>query len=139
MMKVAVLFALVVSALGVGCGGGTSPSSTPSTIAELFPGTLDVNGSVQYGFTVATAGAVSVTLASVTSGALGEPAGKTLTVGIGDIPSETVCTVTTSSTVGAALTTQITATMTIGPHCVQISDPGTLSGPVKFVVRIVHP
>ncbi len=132
---------LLLGVLGAGCSkSDTAPSSsTPTTSTEIITGTLEVGGSEQFGFNVVQAGTVRVTLASVTAGALGLPNGAALAVGLGDVISETECTVTTSTNLTAALTPQVSTTMTIGPKCVQVSDPGTLTTAVNFAIRLVHP
>jgi hypothetical protein len=137
----AVTLILLLGALAAGCSkSDTAPtSSTPTTLTEIIVGTLEVRGSNLYGFNVTTAGTVTVTLASVTAGALGLPTGAAVGVGLGTVISETECTVTSSTNLTAALTPQISTSMTTGPKCVQVSDPGTLTDPVNFAIRLVHP
>lgn len=141
-MRSAVFVVVLLGALGAGCSKApdTAPSSsTPATSTEIFVGTLEVGGSNLYGFNVVQAGTVTVTLASVTAGALSQPTGGTVGVGVGTPPSETECTLAVSSNLRAALTAQLSTSMTTGVKCLQVFDPGTLTGSVNFAVRIVHP
>lgn len=142
MRRSAVLVVLLLGGLGAGCSKppDTAPSSsTPTTSTEIFLGSLEVGGSNLYGFTIAQAGTVTVTLASVTAGPLSQPTGAAVGVGVGTPPSETACTLAVSSNLTAALIAQISTSMTTGVKCLQVFDPGTLTGSVNFAIRLVHP
>lgn len=142
--RVAAVCALATALLGAACGSDststtTSPTTTTATTStELFTGTLSPRGSVFYSFSVTSAGDVSITLASVASARVGPAVPSRLTVGLG-VPSGFGCA--TSSTVDTApgLTAQMTAAgARDNIYCVNLSDPGLLSGDVLFVIRIVH-
>ena len=133
-------FVLVLGLLTVACGGSDTPT-TPTTptlpSAETFSGTLPVQGSSFYSFTVAAAGNVSITLASLVATPPG-PAQKTVMgLGVGT-PSGTECSVTNSVTTAPGLTAQLVNSLTPATYCAKIYDLGELTAPVNFTVRIVH-
>ena len=141
-MRSVVFALLVVAALSAGCNSNNS-TTTPTTVitgtlTEVFVGSVDVNGSAFYSFTVSSSGTVSVMLASVTTGTPGPAADIGMSLGVG-VPAGTGCPVTTSVTVGPALTSQIATALTPGIYCVNIADVGNLRAPVNFAIRIVHP
>ena len=133
--------------IGVVANGGCSKSSTaPSTTAttttttstELYTGVLSPKGSSFYSFTVTTAGAVSVTLASTTTAKVGPAVAARLSVGLG-IPVGFGCATSSSVDTTPGLTSQLSsASSATGIYCVNVSDPGGLSGDVNFVIRIIH-
>jgi hypothetical protein len=138
-MRSAVLAVLVAASLA-GCGGdsNTTPTVTVSgNVTEVFVGTLDVNSSSFYSFTVASNGTTSVTLASITVGVPGPAADLAVSMGVG-VPAGTGCPVTTSVTAGPALTAQLATALTPGIYCVNIADIGHLRSSVRFAIRIVH-
>ena len=129
--------------LALACAGcskatDTAPSSSGAPVTEIIVGTLEIGGVNAYPFNVALSGTVSATLASVTAGTPRIPVAVPLVLGLGTVDGIN-CAITASSTVRAALTAQVSTSMTTGNRCVQISDPGTLTGPVDFAVRVVHP
>ena len=147
MKRLALCGLLLVGAVAVaGCGDSTttSPSATatvtPST--ELYTGTLSPKGASFYSFTVSSAGALSVTLASTTTTKIGPAVAATLTLGLGT-PSGFGCAVTASVDATPGLSAQLsnaslTAESNGSVYCVRISDPGQLTSDILFVVRIVH-
>lgn len=132
---------LVAALLASACGNdsSTSPSSTttgPST--EYFTGTLSPKTSQFYSFTVTTAGAVAVTLASDSATRIGAAGTESLMLGLG-VPSGFGCSATSSGPATPALNAQLTsASSATGIYCVSVADPGTLTGDTLFVIRIVH-
>jgi hypothetical protein len=135
------LVALVaLASLGVGCSNDVTPP-TPATAAsttELFSGSLAPRDIPQfYSFTVGQAGTVSITLASLTIGPLA-PATTAAGLGLG-IPAGEGCRLSMSLNARPALTAQITNMSAAGISCAAIFDPGTLTSPVTFAIRIVHP
>lgn len=140
--RLAARLALTAALGAAACGDSTttSPSSTSSSTAstELFTGTLSPGGAAFYSFTVTTAGDVSITLASLSSGRIGPALTSRLSVGIG-VPSGFGCTTTAAVDSAPGLTAQLAAAgASDNIYCVNVSDPGVLSGDVTFVVRIVH-
>ena len=119
----------------------TAPSTTATTTTtstELYTGVLSPNGSSFYFFTVTTAGAVSVTLASTTTAKVGPAVAARLSVGLG-IPVGFGCTASSSVDTTPGLTAQLSsASSALGIYCVNVSDRGGLSGDVNFVIRIIH-
>jgi hypothetical protein len=114
--------------------GSSSSTMAPTTAAtsETFAGTLAVQGSSTYVFTVSQAGAVSITLSSV------GPPSVAVRLGIGTT-NGTICTV--FSAIPSALpssTPQITITENPGTFCVDVADVGNLTGPTPFSVIIAH-
>ena len=140
-MRNAVFALLLLASLGVGCRnspGTTSPSTTTTGPAtETFTGSLDVNGSSFYSFSVASLGTVSVMLASITMGNPGPAAAIPVSLGLG-VPAGIGCGVTTAVTVAPALTSQIASSLPAGIYCVNIADIGNMRAPINFAIRIVH-
>jgi hypothetical protein len=133
-------FVLLLALLTVACGGNTPTTPTtpnlPST--EIFSGTLPVQGSSFYSFTVAATGNVSITLASLVPVAPGPAVNTVMGLGVGT-PSGTECSVTNSVTTAPGLTAQLVNSLTAATYCAKIYDLGALAAPVDFTVRIVHP
>ena len=122
--------------IAAGCGlpeSSTSPTpTTPPT--ETFAGTLAVQGSNVFTFTVAQTGPVSVTLASLSSTSTGG-----VGLGIGTPNGTTACTLTSSTpNATAATTAQITLTQNPGTVCVKIFDTGNLTTAATFTINIIH-
>jgi hypothetical protein len=123
----------------------TAPPTATTTqeTTVLFSGSLPVLGSNFYSFSVGSAGAVSLTLASVTpvtpAGSLPPPA---LPVVLGmafGVPLGTGCSLDQSLETAAGLTVQFVTESPTGVHCVAVFDVGNLTGPVNFTVVIEHP
>lgn len=133
-------FVLILALLTTACGSNTPTTPTtpnlPST--EIFSGTLPVQGSSFYSFTVAATGNVSITLASLVPVAPGPAVNTVMGLGVGT-PSGTECSVTNSVTTAPGLTAQLVNSLTAATYCAKIYDLGALTAPVDFTVRIVHP
>ena len=133
-------FVFLLALLTVACGSNTPTTPTtpnlPST--EIFSGTLPVQGSSFYSFTVAATGNVSITLASLVPVAPGPAVNTVMGLGVGT-PSGTECSVTNSVTTAPGLTAQLVNSLTAATYCAKIYDLGALTAPVDFTVRIVHP
>jgi len=139
-MNKSVLALIVVAAAGAACGGNspTAPSTpTSSGSTENFTGSLPLQGSSFYSFTVATAETVSISLASLTAGGTGPATTFVVRLGLG-VPLGTDCSVNNSVDTAAGLTTQLTASVNPDIYCVKISDIGNLAGPMNFTIRIGH-
>lgn len=141
-MALAALLLIGVVATGACSKSTTSPTTTTTTTTttstELYTGVLSPKGSGFYSFSVTTAGAVSVTLASTTSAKVGPAVAARLSVGLG-IPVGFGCSTSSSVDTTSGLTAQLSsASSASGIYCVNVSDPGGLSGDVIFVIRIVH-
>jgi hypothetical protein len=138
----AIAAALAIAAIAC-ANDTTSPSSTTTetttvTQSELFTGSLSPRESSFYSFTTTTAGTVAITLASVTVSRPGPPTDVQMELGIGQ-PAGTGCALTSSLNASAGLVAQLTSPVETGIYCVNVSDPGTLTAPVSFAVRIAHP
>ena len=135
-----IFFALAFGLLTTGCSGNNTPT-TPTTPAlpstEVFAGTLAVQGSAFYSFTVAATGNVSITLASLVATPPGPALPTVMGLGVGT-PLETDCSVTNSVTAAPGLTAPLVNSLTPATYCARIYDLGQLTGPVNFTVRIVH-
>jgi hypothetical protein len=132
---------IVAGLLTVSCGNDDTPT-TPTTpagpLTEVFSGTLEVQGSNFFSFTVATQGQVSITLASLLATRPGPALNTVVGLAVGT-PLGTDCTVTNAVTASPGLTAQLVNSLTPATYCARISDVGNLTGPVNFTVRIVHP
>jgi hypothetical protein len=129
---------LVVLALALsGCGDSTTATAPTATspVTETFTGQVIVGGSASHAFTAASAGTVSLTLAS-----LGPPADLVVGFGVG-IPQTNgaSCLLSQSVQTGAATSPQITVQVDAGTYCVRLYDLGTMKSPAAFTVTIVRP
>jgi hypothetical protein len=142
-----ILFSLAVAFAG-SCGKDSpttpsanptpAPSATPAppAVTQVFEGTVGLDGSAFYSFTVTQYGTVNVTLTSV-SGAFVRG---TVTMGLGlGQPSGEDCAVTNTLDVKAGSTPQITGSYQPAVYCVKISDRGNLFAPAKFSITIEYP
>jgi hypothetical protein len=141
-LTAAALVALIAAALLTASCGNDDAVTTPTTPVgpqtEVFSGTLAVQGSNFFSFTVATSGQVSITLASLLSTRPGPALSTVVGLGVGT-PLGTDCSETNGVTTGPGLTAQLVNTLSPATYCTRISDLGNLTGPVNFTVRIVHP
>jgi hypothetical protein len=139
-MKVSVLALMTMTMAGAACGGDSAtapPASTSSGSTETFTGSLAVQGSSFYSFTVTATDTVSLSLASLTAGSIGAASASVIRIGLG-VPIGTDCAVNNSVDTAAGLTTQLTASATPDVYCVKISDIGNLAAPANFTIRIGH-
>jgi hypothetical protein len=137
--RILILGAMLV---GAGCGDEVStPTSASSTTAasltQLFTGVMPIKGTKFYSYTVTTAGTVSATFASLTTGA-GAVAGRSMELGIG-IPAGTGCAVREVINTTPALVPQLTQEAAAGVYCVSLADVEGLPASMNFAIRIVHP
>lgn len=138
-MKVGGILGVALMVAGAACSEEvetpTSATATgPTTI--LFSGTLQPRTSRFYSYTITTAGAVSVLLASVERNDVPMP--DALEIGIGS-PAGTGCVVTVSANVSAALIPQLSQDAAVGTYCVRVADADGVSGPTTFTIRVIHP
>jgi hypothetical protein len=137
----AIAVLVLVGLLTAACGNddnATAPSEPVGPQTEVFSGTLPVQGSSFYSFTVTTSGQVSITLASLVATQPGPALNAVLDLGVGT-PLGTDCSVTNGVPAAPGLTAQLVNTLTPAIYCTRLSDPGNLAAPVNFTVRIVHP
>ncbi len=135
---VLLVFGLLTAACSnSGNSSTTTPTATgPST--EIFAGTLPIQGSGFFSFTVGTTGQVSITLASLTTIKPGPALSSVMGLGVGS-PLGTDCSMTNSVTTAPALAAQLVNSLTPAIYCTRIYDLGNLTAPVNFTIRIVHP
>jgi hypothetical protein len=132
----AIALAVSAAALSAGCSNLlnaiTSPSNTSTNASNTVTGTLAVQGSNLFTFTVANTGTVSVTLS-----ALSAPVAVGL--GVGTLNGTTACNLTSSTaTVVAGSSPQINVTEDPGTYCVSVYDVGNLTGPATFSLTVAH-
>jgi len=115
-------------------GGNPSSPSNNSPTTDTFSGSLAPGGAAVFGFSVATAGTVSVTLTTV-SPATTAP----LALGVGP-SSNGSCTIANSTSgVTAAGSPQLSTAQNAGNYCVKVSDPGSLATTSTVTVTVTHP
>jgi hypothetical protein len=116
-------------------------TATPTPVDGFTPITFDLTvppGGVSfYSFTISTAGAAIVDLASVQTTARGPATPTVLRLGVG-VPRGEGCAVTQSVDVGPALTSQLKALLPVGIFCISVADTGALTAPVLATVRFIH-
>jgi hypothetical protein len=126
--------AAILAAAGCGLLDNSTSPTTPEAPTEAFSGTLTLQGSSLFSFTVTQAGTIRVTLATLSPS-------PTAGVGLGiGTPSGTAgCTLTSSTpsaTAGSAA--QITVTANPGTYCVKVYDTGNLTATASFTINITH-
>jgi len=139
-LRTSVCVFLGAAAIAAACGqdslGITSPSSTASDrLTGIFSGTVPVQGSRFYSFTLSNAGTVELTLASLSLGAQGSTLAMAMGLGSGT-PNGTDCDLTNSVNTVPGLTIQLRTAMAAGTHCVKVFDIGNLTTAANFAVRI---
>ena len=124
----------ILSAAGCGLLENSTSPTTPEAPTEAFSGTLVLQGSSFFTFTVSQAGTISVTLATLTPS---PTAGVGL--GVGTPSGTTGCTLTSSTpNASAGSAAQITITGTPGTYCVKVYDTGNLTTTASFTINITH-
>lgn len=138
------LFSVLVLGLGLGAAGCGKDAATPtsasstgavSATTRLFTGTLAQKDTQYYSFTVPQDSGVFLTLASVTTVNGREADTSGLGLGLG-VPRGTGCQLSTRGVMVPGLAAQLREWTSAGVHCVAVYDPGTLTGPRAFAVRI---
>ena len=113
----------------------TTPTPDPTTTTVLFASNLAMGGSSTRSFEVTRAGIVSATLVMVGNST-------TLKVGLGvgiPLADGSGCVLSRSVETVAGTTAQLELNVDIGKYCLQIYDPGTLTGVVPFSINLVYP
>lgn len=130
---------LLVIALS-GCGS-TNPVGGPTVIEPvdstiLFSDTLAVGGRSFFSFIIDQRREVHITFASTMASVTGPATPVALGLGLGT-PSGTDCVVSTAAgTVAPGLVPQIQVELDAGTYCARVHDPGAMSVPLTFAVRI---
>jgi len=130
--------ALLVTACDSAPTGPTPSTTTPST--NVFSATLSPGGKIFYAPIVTEASEVAMTLVSVTTNGGNTALQSRIGLAYGN-PDETdpanTCNRTSQTAVTPSLITQFRVTSTAESHCVEVFDPGGLTGDVVFAVRVV--
>jgi hypothetical protein len=127
-------------AAGLGCSNNpnnvVSPSVGATSFTQVFSGTLDPGTSQSYAFGLAASVPLRLSLGSLTD--LNEnPLSSSMTLTFGR-PQGTGCGALQTVNVQAALATQLLFLPAAGTYCVGITDPGQLTAPAVFGVRITQ-
>ena len=133
-------FVLLLPLLIAACGDNpTAPDDTEAATVSptVFEGTLDLNGSNFYSFTVSQSGSITAYLASLTLVGHREALVVPVRLGVG-VPKGEGCGVTQSVDTSPALVTQLMLRLGTGIHCINISDIGALPGAAVFSIRFLH-
>lgn len=113
----------------------TTPTPNPTTTTVTFASNLAMGGSSTRSFDVSRAGVVSATLTAVGST-------NTLKVGVGigiPLADGSGCVLSRSVETVPGTTAQLELNVDIGKYCLQIYDPGTLTGVVAFSINLIFP
>jgi hypothetical protein len=112
------------------------PSTTVPATIENFSGVVPVRGSSTHNFIVRKSnGQMTVTLVSA-----GLPDRVVMGLGIG-VPTATACTVLPGASVNATpavILPHFDVTVQAGSYCVVVSDNGSQTAPVSYVVQVTH-
>jgi len=138
-MKRRVCLVILFGVFAAACGGNTptTPSTTtPTTTVGFFGGTLSAMGSVPNTFVVSTAGAVEVTLLTLTTAA-GDVASGPVALAVGTFTGST-CTPTTTVNATPALKAQLATSLATGTFCVNVADVGNVTDDLSFTLRVTQ-
>ena len=108
----------------------TGPAPIPTTL--VFTGTLTPNGGRTEQFTTQAGGTVTATLVSLSPETV---------VGLGlGTWNGAACQITVAQDAALQSTVLVGTASAVGNYCVRIFDAaGSLSGPVNYELRVVHP
>lgn len=135
------LASMLAGLSAAGCsplGPSTLPTVLPSAALSIenFSGTLPVNGTVFYSFSVVDGGLTYLSLVSLKEGGVDSDA--EVTIGIG-APRGTGCLATNTLSVSATGQLQLTGITQRGVHCAMVSDFDNLTSDATFSLNIVRP
>ncbi len=139
-MRSALPVLLVITLVASACDDSPTQPTTPvapSTFTETFSGTLPALGTSFYSFSVFQTGQVSLMFGSLTPAGTDTPLDTPVWIGFG-IPKGTGCDVSSPVLISPGLTYQVSNLFLPGTYCVNINDPGSLSGAADFAIRIVQ-
>jgi hypothetical protein len=133
----------VLPILAAGCSDNTDTTPTtpsiPQSTTETFSGVLALNGAATYTFPVATPGAISAALTSLTfaDGSAGTP----LAIGIAlGTWNGSICNITLSNDSAVQGSTVPGQVNVLGNFCLRVSDvSGKVVNPEAYTVTVTHP
>jgi len=119
-------------------GPTESPSNLPNAdlSIETFSGTLPVDGSAFYAFSVVDGGLTYLSLASLREN--GVESNVLVEIGVGAL-SGTRCIATDATSVTANGYLQLSSVTPRGVHCAVVNDVGNLTSTATFTLKIVRP
>ena len=148
MIRRAVMLALLVT--GAGCSEpkfalptsssdstSTTTTTTVTATTQSFTGTLDVRTQRFYSFLVPSARTVTVTLEQLQTGA-GTTSTLPVTLGLG-VPQGTGCALLSEIAAMPSDAPALTESLAAGVYCASVADPGNLTEPLAFSIRIDLP
>ena len=138
-LKSFALVALLTASLaGAGCDDDetpTTPTTNPNTASVTWSTNLAQNGQTSRSFTTTRSGTVSVNLQAFA-------ASTTLKAGLGigiPLADGSGCVLSRSVEAAPGSTAQLELTVDAGSYCVQVYDPGSVSGVASFTVLLTYP
>jgi len=132
----------VLAGLSVAGCSPLGPTESPSVLPnanlsiETFNGTLPVDGSAFYAFSVADGGLTYLSLVSLKEG--GADSNVLVEIGVGGL-SGTRCITSDATNVTATGTLQLTSVTERGVHCAVVNDVGNLTSDATFILKIIRP
>ena len=127
---------VALSLFAAACDNGPSPTvpSAPVLVTEVFTGTVTLNGGVNHGFNVSTAGRTTATITAV------DPSGSFVGFQLGTW-SGIVCTAILSNDAGTTASVLEAGTQSSASLCVRMHDPNgaLVDKTVKYTVTVTHP
>lgn len=131
----ALLFAVLLSSLSIGCAEDetpTTPTDPPTEITEQLSGTLTPNGGITHEFTIERAGDVAARVDSLT------PSDAVIGISLGPL-SVQACSAAVARDNATSGTSLVGTASTSGRFCLRIYDAGgTLTGPVEYEISVRH-
>jgi hypothetical protein len=134
-MKRPMLAALVAMTLmAAACGSDTPTTPTPPApeqVTDVFNGTLNRNGAMNFAFSVSAKGTVTATLTGLSD--------QSTTIGLSlGIWTGTSCAVQIDSSAATLNTSLLGSATAIGNLCARVYDVGKSNDTVDFQVTVVH-
>jgi hypothetical protein len=131
--RLAPLVAVLVVASGCGNNNSVVAPPTDTTVTDTFSGTLSLNGSASFNFTVAGVGNITAQLSSLTPDAA-NPIGLSLGTWNGSICQ--IVLVNDASVQGSVV---VGASSAAGQFCIRVYDAaGTVTVPQAYIIDVAH-
>ena len=115
----------------------TTTATSTSATNQAFSGTLGVRGERFYSFTVPSTQTVQLILDQLENGA-GVSLTAPVVLGLG-IPRGTSCGLLFSTAATASESPKFNEPLTAGVYCASLADPGNLTEPAVFNLRVEFP
>lgn len=130
--RMLVTFGLVVATFACSDDNGAITSPDPTTVTQVFSGSLNPNGAFTHTFASTRSGPVTATLTSIGSDA------SAIGLSLGTL-NGTACQVVVANDRATVNTVVTGIASSLGSLCVRLYDVGLLTRQTSYEVTVVHP